>query len=105
MCATDWPPFLIPAGAKPLGGPGVRSSLLGTIRRGHLAFQVTYRGMPLYLYSGDKKAGDANGEGVSGVQWLGGTWYAITPAGNTVRTNVTTLAPAPSMPTVTLPGC
>ena len=41
--------------------------------------------MPLYLYSGDKKAGDANGEGVGGVQWLGGTWHAISPSGRIDR--------------------
>jgi predicted lipoprotein with Yx(FWY)xxD motif len=105
MCAADWPPFLIPAGTKPVAGPGVRASLLGTISRGNRRAQVTYAGMPLYLYSGDKKAGEANGEGVGGVQWLGGTWYAISPSGRTIQPEATALAPAPAMPTVTLPGC
>lgn len=105
MCAADWPPFLIPLGEKPVAGPGIRASLLGTVTRGHRMLQITYAGMPLYLYSGDKKAGDANGEGVGGVQWLGGTWHAISPSGRLTGTNATPLAPAPAMPTVTLPGC
>jgi Secreted repeat of unknown function len=38
-------------------------------------------GHPLYLFSGDAKAGDTNGEG---VRAFGGLWYAVSPAGNQV---------------------
>ena len=34
--------------------------------------QVTYKGLPLYSFDGDMKAGDANGEGIKDV----GTWHA-----------------------------
>jgi hypothetical protein len=43
--------------------------------------QVIYKGHPLYLFSGDTKAGDTNGEGVNA---FGGMWYAVSPAGNQV---------------------
>ena len=29
--------------------------------------QVTLNGMPLYLYAGDFKSGDANGDGIDGI--------------------------------------
>lgn len=105
MCAADWPPFLIPAGEKPRAGPGVRASLLGTIHRGKRTLQVTYAGMPLYRYSGDRKSGQTNGQGLAGVSWLGGTWYAMSPSGTPVGRQASSLAPAPTQPTVTLPGC
>jgi predicted lipoprotein with Yx(FWY)xxD motif len=34
---------------------------LGTITRTDGSLQVTYNGLPLYFFSGDKAAGDANG--------------------------------------------
>jgi predicted lipoprotein with Yx(FWY)xxD motif len=43
--------------------------------------QVTYNGRPLYLFSGDNKAGDTNGEGSTA---FGAGWFALTAAGNKV---------------------
>jgi predicted lipoprotein with Yx(FWY)xxD motif len=40
--------------------------------------QVTYNGMPLYRYSGDKNPLDTNGEGVNGA------WYVISPTGTLI---------------------
>jgi len=94
-CAADWPPFLVAKGTKPVAGAGVRPSLLGTVRRPDGRLQVTYAGMPLYLYSGDKKPGSAAGEGVAGVAWLGGVWDAVSPSGTAVKTAG---APAPTVP-------
>jgi predicted lipoprotein with Yx(FWY)xxD motif len=74
-CAVKWPPLVISASVKPVAGPGVKSSLLGTITRPDGRRQVTYRGLALYLFGGDAKAGQVNGQGI------GGTWHAITPAG------------------------
>ncbi len=87
-CATDWPPLVIAAGTKPVAGPGVRPPLLGTVRRSDGTIQVTYAGMPLYLYSGDKRAGSVEGQGVGGVAWLGGAWHTVTPSGTVVKTAV-----------------
>jgi len=78
-CATDWPPLLTSGKAKPSGG--VRKALLGTTKRSDGSTQVTYKGHPLYTYSGDQKAGDTNGQGVSAY---GARWYAMGPAGKRV---------------------
>lgn len=66
-CLTVWRPLSLAAGVKPLGP--VR---LGTIERPEGKVQVTYRGKPLYTFSGDAKPGQANGEGIKDV----GTWHA-----------------------------
>ena len=49
--------------------------MLGTTTRDDGTTQVTYDGHPLYLYSGDTIAGDANGQGIGGV------WFAVTAKG------------------------
>jgi predicted lipoprotein with Yx(FWY)xxD motif len=78
-CTTVWPPLLLPPGAKPLPGRGVTSARLGTIRRLGGRLQWTYGGFPLYRFSGDRKPGDARGEG------NGGVWYAVGPSGRIVK--------------------
>jgi predicted lipoprotein with Yx(FWY)xxD motif len=83
-CAVTWPPLVISARATPLAGRGVTESLLGTVRRPDGRLQVTYRGLPLYLYSGDTRAGQANGQDV------GGSWHALSPAGAVVTTKAPT---------------
>jgi len=95
-CATTWPPLVIPARAKPLAGHGVIGSLLGTVRRPDGRLQITYRGLPLYLYSGDTRAGQANGQDV------GGSWHALTPSGAVVTTKkATTTSPMATTPVAT----
>lgn len=72
-CAATWP-ALVTSGAAS-AGMGVKSAMLGTTTRDDGTTQVTYAGHPVYLYSGDTAAGDANGQGVGGV------WFAVTAAG------------------------
>jgi predicted lipoprotein with Yx(FWY)xxD motif len=98
-CAADWPPLLIAAGTKPVAGPGVRASLLGTVKRPDGTLQITYGGLPLYRYSGDKRAGSIKGAGVGGIGWLGGAWHAVAPSGAVV-----TKVNASPTPTVTTTG-
>ena len=74
-CASIWPPFTVSGGAAPGAGTGVTGKL-ATIRRTDGRVQLTYNGMPLYYYSGDSAAGQANGQGVQGV------WYVALAAGN-----------------------
>jgi predicted lipoprotein with Yx(FWY)xxD motif len=62
-CASAWPPLMTKG--KPVAGMGVKKSLLGTAKRGS-KLQVSYRGHPLYTWTGDTKAGQATGEGVNG---------------------------------------
>jgi predicted lipoprotein with Yx(FWY)xxD motif len=72
-CATIWPPLTVPAGTTPVAGTGLAGRQLATITRADGTIQVTYKGMPLYTYSGDKSAGQATGQNVAGV------WFAVTP--------------------------
>jgi len=60
-CLTKWPAVTVPAGSAPTAGTGVSGSL-GTITRADDgSLQVTYNGLPLYFYAGDKAPGDTNG--------------------------------------------
>ncbi len=69
-CLSVWHPLTVPAGVKPIG-----PVKLGTIERPEGGTQVTYKGRPLYRFGADRKAGEANGEGIKDV----GTWHAATP--------------------------
>lgn len=62
----------------PKAGAGVHADLVGSIPLANGTRQVTYNGWPLYLWAGDSRPGQANGEGVSN---FGGPWYAVTAAG------------------------
>jgi ketosteroid isomerase-like protein len=66
---------------KPTVGSGANASMIGTTARSDGKPQVTYNGHPLYLYAGDQKAGDTNGQGVTA---FGAAWYALSAAGNQV---------------------
>jgi predicted lipoprotein with Yx(FWY)xxD motif len=79
LCATYWPPQL--TNGKSVAGKGVRRALLGRIRRGDGTHQVTYAGHPLYVFSGDARRGQTNGEGLTD---FGAGWYAVSPAGKKI---------------------
>ena len=77
VCARQWPPLLLPAGAShPLAGRGVDAKLLGTVRRAGGARQVTYNGWPLYLWQGDQEPGQATGQAYDM-----GLWYVLSVSG------------------------
>jgi predicted lipoprotein with Yx(FWY)xxD motif len=80
-CAASWPP--VRATGTPTGANGIKASLLATTKRSDGKPQVTYNGHPLYLFSGDQKAGDVNGQGVTA---FGAVWWAVSSAGNQVTT-------------------
>jgi predicted lipoprotein with Yx(FWY)xxD motif len=77
-CATYWPALVLKGTTKPTGGSGANSALLGTIKHGK-SLQVTYGGYPLYMYVGDTKAGQSNGEGKDK------TWYLVDAKGALVK--------------------
>lgn len=62
-CAANWPPYTVAAGAL-LDVKAVVSGKVDTITRADGTMQVTYKGMPLYFWVGDKKAGDVTGNTV-----------------------------------------
>jgi predicted lipoprotein with Yx(FWY)xxD motif len=57
-------------------------SLLSTSLRGDGTMQIVYNGHPLYYFSGDTKAGDTNGEGLTA---FGAGWDVVNPAGDKIE--------------------
>ncbi len=70
-CASAWPPLLASGSGTPTSAKDVSGTLAAF--DGANGHQVEYNGHPLYTYSGDSSAGEANGEGVGGV------WFVATP--------------------------
>jgi predicted lipoprotein with Yx(FWY)xxD motif len=81
-CSTAWPPLFVGAGHRVIAGPGVKQSLIGTIR-GDGGRIVTYNHWPLYYYIGDRKAGQVEG------QAQGFNWYVIAPDGIANKADLT----------------
>jgi len=79
-CAALWPPLL--TSGKPVAGPGVRASLLGTTKRKDGKLEVTYGGHPLYYFVTDRRPGQATGQGVN---QFGGPWWVLSPAGKEIH--------------------
>jgi predicted lipoprotein with Yx(FWY)xxD motif len=79
-CISIWPPLTV--NGKPTAGPGVRASLLGTIKLPNGSKQVTYAGHPLYTYSQDAGPGETS---YIGAFQFGGTWYGVNPTGKKVK--------------------
>jgi len=70
-CAAAWPPVI----GMPQAASGVKlTGKLGEIKRADGSIQATYDGHPLYLFAGDSKPGQVNGNAVDG---FGALWYAI----------------------------
>ena len=59
-----WPALTLASGT-PAGGTGVTGAL-ALITRGDGTRQVTYKGLPLYYWQGDKAPGDVTGQGIAG---------------------------------------
>ena len=70
-CLTKWPALTVPAGTTPTAGTGVTGTLATITRTDDGTLQVTYNGLPLYFYQGDKAPGDTTGN------YPG--WSSITP--------------------------
>ena len=87
-CLSTWHPLLLRSGQKPTGAHS-----LSSIRRSTGQLQVTYKGKPLYTFAGDRKAGDAKGEGFKDV----GVWHAAAVGGSAK-------APAAQQPMNTSPS-
>jgi predicted lipoprotein with Yx(FWY)xxD motif len=73
-CATVWVPVVLAPGQKAPVGSGV--SHLGSFTRSPGVRQVTYEGIPLYTFVGDKKPGQVTGN----IKDTWGQWYSINPS-------------------------
>jgi predicted lipoprotein with Yx(FWY)xxD motif len=69
-CTATWFPLIVARGTLPKG-----PVKLGTVKRPEGKIQVTFKGLPLYTFEGDRTKGQAKGEGFKDV----GTWHAVTP--------------------------
>jgi predicted lipoprotein with Yx(FWY)xxD motif len=79
-CAHVWPPLTTTG--RPVAGPGVKSSLLSTIKLPNGKKQVTYAGHPLYRYAPSTERGETAYVGAEG---FGGMWEAVNAAGHSVK--------------------
>jgi predicted lipoprotein with Yx(FWY)xxD motif len=61
-CATNWPPLMATADAKP-------ASDYTIIVRDDGSKQWAHKGKPLYTWKNDKKAGDITGDGFANNSW------------------------------------
>jgi predicted lipoprotein with Yx(FWY)xxD motif len=61
-----WPPLVVPAGGTATAGPGVTGTVGAFTRADNGTTQVTYKGLPLYLWKSDTKPGDVTGQGIGG---------------------------------------
>jgi predicted lipoprotein with Yx(FWY)xxD motif len=75
-CVSAWPPLTSSSAAT--AGSGVTAGDIGTLTRSDGSKQVTYKGHPLYYFSGDTAAGQTNGQGSTA---FGAKWWLLTPAG------------------------
>jgi predicted lipoprotein with Yx(FWY)xxD motif len=66
-CLDLWHPYTT------LSVPATLPAGIATITRSDGSIQFTYKGRPLYNYSGDSQAGDINGDGING------TWHLAKP--------------------------
>jgi predicted lipoprotein with Yx(FWY)xxD motif len=80
-CLGVWHPLIAPSSGAP---SGVGS--LGTVKRPEGTMQVTYKGTPLYTFTGDKQAGETKGQGIKDV----GTWSAVTTSSASAAPSTTT---------------
>lgn len=74
-CSEAWPPVLLDE--EPIGDRAVAAEMT-LIEREDGSMQVAANGWPLYYFSGDDDAGQANGQGADDEWWVlrpGGTPY------------------------------
>jgi predicted lipoprotein with Yx(FWY)xxD motif len=68
-CAVNWPPFAV-------ANPAFAGGDFSVVQRDDGSSQWAFKGMPLYFFAGDAKAGDANGDK------QGGVWHVIRTESN-----------------------
>lgn len=77
-CLANWPAVTVDG--DPQVGDGVDGGLVGTIEREDTGeTQLTYAGMPMYLFAADAAPGDVEGQGVNDV------WFVVAPDGSAIE--------------------
>lgn len=78
-CADTWPPVI----AENIETHGELDISVNLVDGDAAERQVTINGRPVYTYSGDIEAGDANGQG------FGGKWWVLDQDGNPIESTDT----------------
>lgn len=73
-CLTNWPVFNVDLTSI---DPTLTATDFGSITRADGTKQTTFKGWPLYTYSGDATAGDVKGENVGSKWFVAKTTYTI----------------------------
>jgi predicted lipoprotein with Yx(FWY)xxD motif len=89
-CVGVWHPLIAPSGGAPSGEVGS----LGTVKRPEGTVQVTYKGTPLYTFTGDQQSGETKGQGIKDV----GTWSVVTSGSTSAPAASTSGAPTTAAP-------
>ena len=76
-CLGVWHPLIAPSSGTPSGEAGA----LGTVKRPDGTVQVTYKGEPLYTFTGDQQSGETKGQGIKDV----GIWSVVTTSTSSPR--------------------
>ncbi len=79
--SSTWPPLIASGKVVAASGSHINQSKLSTRKLSNGKRQVTYYGQPLYLYKGDRKPGQTNGEN----KYQGnGAWFVISTGGRAI---------------------
>lgn len=73
-CANTWPVYHI---EKLQVASGLSATDFAEITRNDGSKQTTYKGWPLYYYSGDASPGEKNGNGINQIWWIAKPDYSI----------------------------
>jgi predicted lipoprotein with Yx(FWY)xxD motif len=95
VCAQIWLPLLASKGAHIAGPKGMKGLSLIKVTGGH--WQVAFHHVALYHFEGDKKKGQAKGQGVESA------WFAVLKSGNPSANAAVAPTTTPSTPTTLAP--
>lgn len=87
-CTSTWTPYVVAKAASPTKAAAVHGTL-STTTRPNGATQVTFDGHPVYLYAGDSRPGQANGQGADGTWFVLKTTFVTPPPQSTTTTTGT----------------
>ena len=93
-CLSFWPPLLVRSKSTHVRLPKGVKGKVGFIKRGK-KFQVTLSGKPLYMYGGDSRARQANGQH---IKTFGGEWFVLRAKSSSSSPSPSPQPPAPSPP-------
>jgi predicted lipoprotein with Yx(FWY)xxD motif len=78
-CITAWPAAYV---TNPTFGTGLKDSDFSTINRSDGSKQTTYKGWPLYTFTGDKAPGQITGDGIKNIFFVAKPDYTVMLANN-----------------------